>query len=137
MASTRSNWKRIGRPSGLAGDFTGLDRDQRALVGLHREHQLEKPWTRIAFDVVFDAAAERLQLVGDLMNVVDRDVTLIGTRVDGDAGCTRVDARPHGFDDRRNASATRIANRRDLVDVYGKFRQGALSPPRRSRSPSP
>jgi hypothetical protein len=58
------------RPARFARDLTRLHGHQRALIGLDREHELEKSGTRIAFDVVFDAALERRQLVGDVVHVL-------------------------------------------------------------------
>ena len=48
--------RRVGRPARFAGDLAGLHRHERALIGLDREHELEEPGPRIAFDVELDAA---------------------------------------------------------------------------------
>ena len=68
--------RRVGGPAGFARNLAGLHRHERALIGLDREHQVEKTRPRIAFDVELDAALERRQLVGDLVHVGGRDVAL-------------------------------------------------------------
>ena len=108
----------VGRPSRLARDFTRLDGNKGALIGLHRVHQLQEVRPHVAFDVELDAPFQRLQIRGDLADVGLRDVPGIGTRMNRDAGSPRIDADVHGLEHRRNSASARISDCRDFVDVY-------------------
>jgi hypothetical protein len=60
----------------------------------------------------------RLQERRDLMHIGRSDVSRVSARMHRDTWSASIDTDPHGIDHRRNAAATRISNRRDLVDVY-------------------
>ena len=105
-------------PAGLAGDFAGRNRDQRALIRLHLVHERQQIGARIAFDVVLDRRPSgRPSARRDVADIVRRDVPAIGARVHGDAVHAGVQADGNGVEHARHAAAARIAQRRDLVDV--------------------
>jgi hypothetical protein len=81
---------RIGtcRPSRLTRHFTGHDRHERALLGLHLLHELEQLRTRIALDIQLDLRPERRQAARNVAHIVGRDVTSVHPRVDRNAGDT-------------------------------------------------
>src|SRR5207244_787804 len=81
--------------AGLAGDFAGHDRHQRALVRPHLADHLEQVGARIPLDVELDVGAPRRQEGGDVVDVAAVDVPFVGARMDRDAG------RPRPAPDRR------------------------------------
>src|SRR5678815_4833341 len=64
----------VRRPSRLARDFTRLDRNKRALVGLHGVRQLQEVRSWVALDVELYASFQLLQMRGDTVNVSLRDM---------------------------------------------------------------
>src|SRR6185295_12626276 len=105
-------------PAGLAGDFAGHHRHQRALIGPDFVDQREQIRPRITFDVVFDRRPNPRERACDVANILRRDVTRICAWVDGDAVNARINADTDGVENARLAAAARIPKRRDLVDVY-------------------
>src|SRR5262249_8675476 len=111
-------------PAGLAGDFTGDDRHQRALIGPHFVYEVEQIRPRVALDVVFNVPVAAAERHSDVTNILRRDVTPIVTGMDGDTRRARGDADVDGFEDARHASAAGITERRDFVDVHRKLDHG-------------
>jgi hypothetical protein len=110
---------RTGHPARLAGDLSGGDRDQRALMRMHLVNDGQQVGARIAFDVVFHGGMGR-ERRGDVADILRRDVPGIETWVHGDAGSARGEAHVDRVEDARKPPATRIAQRGHLVDVDGE-----------------
>jgi hypothetical protein len=104
-------------PACLAGDLAGNHGHERALIGADFFNERDQIRPRITFDVELDARRLCAQEGGDLADVGGRDVPLVGSRMDRDARRAGIDAYLHGFENARDASAARIAQRRDLVHV--------------------
>ena len=112
---------RLRIPTSLAGHLAGPDRHERELVGPDFVGQGEqvRPWITldIELDIELDPGTARAQLLADLPHVVERDVPGVGAWMNGDPRRSGGDGDPCRVDDARHVPATRVAQRRDLVDV--------------------
>jgi hypothetical protein len=105
------------RPSSLTCDFTRADGNQCALGWLDLMHQREQVPTGITLDVELDRTAGRAQQVRDLSYISRRDVTSVSSWVHGDARHSGIDTHAHRIKDGRDGASSRIAKRRNLIDV--------------------
>ena len=103
-------------PAGLARDFTWHHRYEGALRRPDLQHQLEEIGARIALDVVLDLRGA-LQRLGDVVHIRASDVTLVRTWMNGNAWNARRDAHGDSLEHVGFAAASRVAQRRNLVNV--------------------
>ena len=105
---------RAGRqvPSSVRGENTGRVGDERHLGRTDAQHEVDKFRARVAFDVELDREHR-----GEIEDVLEGDVTRVGTRMDRDAVASGGDAGARRCDHVGDIAAARIAERRDFVEV--------------------
>src|SRR6185503_12151956 len=96
---------RVRRPSRLTRDLARLHRHQRALRRFHRMDHVQQVRAWVAFDVELDPTIQRLEPRRYLLHVYGRDVPSISTRMDCDAGRSRLDAHAYRIEHGRHDTA--------------------------------
>ena len=104
--ATKQVVRRVGRPSGLTRNLSRMNRHERALIWLHRVHELQQIRPGVAFDIELDAPLHRPQVCRDVVHIRRRDMPRIGTRMYGDSRRARVDADLDGLEHGRNGPAS-------------------------------
>src|SRR5439155_24579325 len=90
----------------------------------------------VALDVELALRAPRTHQLGQRRDVAPADMALVGARVDREAVGAGIVGDPGEVEDVGNAGAPRVAQQRDLVEIYrkaghaGEYILGSNPPPR-------